>query len=274
MPASRSPRRGADSPRRDIKPQRPLRRWPLVLAAIIVLAAAVVFVLPASMIAHFLPAQVRAEDFSGNLVHGAAGKLKVNERDAGAIEWRLHPLSLLRLAAVADIHWVKVGFVIDGTVELSARGVVAHDIKGGGPINDLADMGLAAGWSGTASLAFADLRSDFRKLDSAEGKIEVANLSAANIAEGSDLGGYMLQLAPGAVAPDGSITATVNDTGGPVEAQAQIRFSPATRTGMLSGTLKERPEASPALRNQLVSISQLRPRDASGRFPVELEFTF
>jgi hypothetical protein len=274
MPASRSPRRGADSPRRDIKPERPLRRWPLVLAAIIVLAAAVVFVLPASMIAHFLPAQVRAEDFSGNLVHGAAGKLKVNERDAGAIEWRLHPLSLLRLAAVADIHWVKVGFVIDGTVELSARGVAAHDIKGGGPINDLADMGLAAGWSGTASLAFADLRSDFRKLDSAEGKIEVANLSAANIAEGSDLGGYMLQLAPGAVAPDGSITATVNDTGGPVEAQAQIRFSPATRTGMLSGTLKERPEASPALRNQLVSISQLRPRDASGRFPVELEFTF
>jgi hypothetical protein len=43
---------------------------------------------------------------------------------------------------------------------------------------------------------------------------------------------------------------------------------------MLSGTLKERPEASLSLRNQLSSLSQLRPRDAAGRFPVELEFTF
>jgi Type II secretion system (T2SS), protein N len=239
-----------------------------------VVAAATVFVLPASVIAHFLPAQVHAEDFSGSLVHGAAGRLKVNAREAGAIEWRLHPLPLLRLAVVADIHWVKVGFVIDGTVELSARAVAAHDIRGGGPIENLGDLGLAAGWRGIAKLAFAEARSDFRKLDSAAGKIDVANLSAADIAAGEDLGSYELQLAAGAVAPDGTITANLTDTGGPLEAQAQIRYVPATRTGMLSGTLKERPEASLSLRNQLNSLSQLRPRDASGRFPVELEFTF
>jgi Type II secretion system (T2SS), protein N len=272
MPASRSASR-------DVKPElrppgRPPRRWPLVLLGILVLAAAALFVLPASLISHFLPAQVHAEDFSGSLVHGAAGRLKVNAREAGAIEWRLHPLALLRLAMVADIHWVKVSFVIDGTVELAAHGVAAHDIKGGGPIDNLGDLGLAAGWKGNASLAFAEARSDFRKLDSAVGKIDVANISAADIAAGSDLGSYELQLAAGAVAPDGTITANLTDTGGPVEAQAQIRFSPAARTGMLSGTLKERPEASPALRNQLNNLAQLRPRDASGRFPVELEFTF
>ena len=268
MPAS-------PSRRRDVKPeQRPPRRWPLILLGIVVLAAATVFVLPASVITHFLPAQVHAEDFSGSLVHGAAGRLKVNAREAGAIEWRLHPLSLLRLAVVADIHWVKVGFVIDGTVELSARAVAAHDIRGGGPIENLGDLGFAAGWKGSATLAFAEARSDFRNLESAAGKIDVANLSAADIAAGSDLGSYELQLAAGAVAPDGTITANLTDTGGPVEAQAQIRFSPVTRTGMLSGTLKERPEASLSLRNQLNNLSQLRPRDASGRFPVELEFTF
>jgi hypothetical protein len=260
---------------RDVKTeQRPRRRWPLILLGIVVLAAATVFVLPASMITHFLPAQVHAEDFSGSLVHGAAGRLKVNAREAGAVEWRLHPLSLLRLAMVADIHWVKVGFVIDGTVELGARGMAAHDIKGGGPIENLGDLGLAAGWRGSATLAFVEARSDFRKLDSAAGKIDVANLSAADIAAGEDLGSYELQLAAGAVATDGTITASLTDIGGPVEAQAQIQYSPATRTGMLSGTLKERPEASPALRSQLNNLSQLRPRDASGRFPVELEFTF
>jgi hypothetical protein len=245
----------------------------LGLLGLVVLLSAVVFVLPASMITHFLPAQVRAEDFSGNLVHGAAGKFSVNQHNAGAIEWRLHPLSLLRLAIVADIHWVKVGFLLDGTAELSGRGVTAHDIKGGGPIEDLRDLGLAAGWRGTAKVAFAEISSDYQKLNSAVGRLDVSNLAVADIADGSDLGGYELQLAAGAVAPDGSITANLKDVGGPVEAQAQIRFSPATRTGMLSGTLKERPEASPALRNQLSSIAQLRPRDASGRFPVELEFT-
>ena len=272
MPAS-------PSRHRDTKPQpqrrtRPKGRWLLLLIGIIVLTAAMVFVLPASMITRFLPAQVQAEDFSGSLVHGAAGKLKVNARDAGAIEWHLHPLSLLRLAIVADIHWVKVGFVIDGSVELGGRGVAAHDIKGGGPIEDLRGLGLNAGWTGRANLAFDEVKSDFHKLDSAVGKIEVANLSGSDIADGSDLGGYALQFAPGAIAPDGAITANLNDTGGPVEAQAQIRFSPATRIGMLSGTLKERPDASLSLRNQLNNLSQLRPRDASGRFPVELEFTF
>lgn len=267
MPASRSPSR-------DVSLERPARRWPLVLLGILVLSAATVFVLPASVITHFLPAQVHAEDFSGSLVHGAAGRLKVNAREAGAIEWRLHPLSLLRLAMVADIHWVKVSFVIDGTVELGARAVAAHDIRGGGPIENLGDLGLAAGWRGIANLAFAEARSDFRKLNSAAGKIDVANLSAADIAAGEDLGSYELQLAAGAVAPDGTITAHLTDTGGPVEAQAQIQYSPATRTGMLSGTLKERPEASTSLRNQLNNLSQLRPRDAFGRFPVELEFTF
>jgi hypothetical protein len=244
-----------------------------VLAGIVVMAAAMLFVLPASVMGHFLPPQAHAEDFSGTLMHGAAGKLSVNARDAGAIEWRVHPLSLFRLAVVADIHWVKVGFVIDGTVELRGGGISAQNIKGAGPIHDLSDMGLTAGWQGTVSLNFAELKSDFRKLDAAMGQIEVASLSADNIAQGSDLGAYVLQLGSGAIAPDGTISAALSDTGGPLEIQAQIRFSPATRTGMLSGTLKERPEASPALHNQLAGIAQLRPKDASGRFPVELEFT-
>jgi type II secretion system (T2SS) protein N len=267
MPASRSANR-------DIKRSRPARRWPLVLLGLIVLSVAVMFVLPASFAARFIPAQIHAEDFSGTLLHGAAGKISINARDCGAIEWQVHPLSLLRLAIVADIHWVKVSFLIDGTAELRMGGFAARDIKGGGPIDDLQTLGFAAGWKGSASLAFTEIKGTFRQLEAAVGKIDVANIASVGVAEGSDLGSYELQLGPQSIAPDGSISATVNDKGGPVEAQAQIRFSPATRTGMLSGTLKERPEASPALRNQLSNLSQLRPRDAAGRFPVELEFTF
>jgi hypothetical protein len=266
MPASRSARR-------DIKPPPPSRRWPIILLGLVALSAATIFALPASLAARFLPAQVHAEDFSGSLLHGAAGKISINARDAGAVEWRVHPLALLRLAIVADIHWVKVSFVVDGTAEIGPGGMAARDIKGGGPIDSLYTLGFAEGWKGSANLAFTEIKTNFRQLESAAGKITVADISSLGVAEGSDLGSYVLQLAPDSIAADGSISATLNDAGGPVEAQAQIRFAPATRTGMLSGTLKERPEASPALRNQLSNLSQLRPRDSSGRFPVELEFT-
>jgi hypothetical protein len=269
MPASHSRSR-------DIERNRPARwRWPLVLLlGLIAILAATVFVLPASMIAHLLPSAVHAEDFSGSVMHGAAGKLSVYAHDAGALEWRLHPLALLRAHVQADIHWVKVSFVIDGIVEIDRHSVTAHDIRGGGPIESLTEVGVAPGWRGTARVKFDELKSDFNKPLSAVGEIEVANLSSAGIAAGADLGGYLLELAAGSVSPDGSVSANLSDTGGPVQVQAQIRFSPTARTGMLAGTLKERPEASPALRNQLQSIAQLRPRDSQGRIPVELEFTF
>jgi hypothetical protein len=271
MPASHSRSRGVEF-QRPARKRRPLLLW--ILVAVLVFAAGLVFVLPASMASAFLPRQVRAEDFSGTLLHGAAGKFSVNARDAGAIEWHVHPLALLRLAVVADIHWVKVGFVIDGTTEIDGHGFEARGIKGGGPIENLSDLGVAAGWRGSANLNFADVKSDFTSLKAAEGKIEVANLSSAGIAEGSDLGSYVLALAPGAVAADGTITAGLNDTGGPLELQAQLRFAQTTRTGMLSGTLEERSEISPALRAQIDRLAQLQRRDAAGKLPVELEFTF
>jgi Type II secretion system (T2SS), protein N len=267
MPASRSASRDTERPR-------PPRRWPLILLVLLALIAAAIFVLPASLAARFLPAQVRAEDFSGTLLHGAAGKLSVNARDAGAIEWQVHPLALLKLALVVDIHWVKMGFVIDGTADIAAGNVIARDIHGGGPVDNLTDLGFANGWRGAAKLNLTEIKSDFRALQSAVGQIEVSDVASPGIANGSNLGSYALTLTPGSVAPDGTVSATVNDIGGPVEAQVQIRFSPATRTGMLSGTLKERPEASPTLRDQLNNLAQLRPRDSSGRFPVDLEFTF
>jgi hypothetical protein len=267
MPAS-------PSPSRTIKRAAPARRrWPLIIVGLLLALVAVVFVLPASMMAHFLPAPLRAEDFSGSLLHGAAGRISVNGRDAGAVEWQLHPLSLLGLSVVADIHWVKVGFVLDGTVQIARQRFAAHDLRGGGPIEGLRDIGLAAGWRGNANIAIAAIESDYGKLLSAAGKIEVANLSAQNIAQGEELGAYALQLEPGAVAADGTVTAHLNDMGGPLEVRAQIRFAPAQRTGTLSGTLNERPEASAALRNQLAGLAQLARPDSTGRFPVELEFT-
>jgi hypothetical protein len=96
MPTSRSSNRR-------IKPDPPWRSYrPLVLIRPAAVLAVVIATLPASLVAHFSPAFIHAEDHSGSLWHGSAGKISVNARDAGALEWSLHSLSQLGMSVVAD----------------------------------------------------------------------------------------------------------------------------------------------------------------------------
>jgi hypothetical protein len=243
----------------------------VVLIGIAAVLAVIIAVLPASIITHFLPPSVHAEDFSGNIWHGSAGKISVNARDAGALEWRLHPKALLGMDVAADVHWVKVGFVVDAAVDIDRRGVTAHAVRGGGPIEDLRDFGVAAGWRGTADINFSELKSDSVKPLAAVGNVQVSNLTSAEIADGVDLGSYELRLAQDAVGADGSVTAQLTDTGGPLDMKAVIHYSSTDHTGLLSGTLRERSDAPAALRSQLENLVQLRGRDAQGRIPVDLE---
>jgi hypothetical protein len=243
----------------------------VVLIGIAAVLAVIIAVLPASIITHFLPPSVHAEDFSGNIWHGSAGKISVDARDAGALEWRLHPKALLRMDVAADVHWVKVGFVVDAAVDIDRRGVTAHAVRGGGPIEDLRDFGVAAGWRGTADITFSELKSDSVKPLAAVGNVQVSNLTSAEIADGVDLGSYELRLAQDAVGADGSVTAQLTDTGGPLDMKAVIHYSSTDHTGLLSGTLRERSDAPAALRSQLENLVQLRGRDAQGRIPVDLE---
>ena len=94
MPTSPSPRRGVKPRRQEsppaVAPARAL--WPrIALIGVLAVIAVVVIVLPASLANKFLPPAVRAEDFSGTLWHGSAGRISVAGRDAGALEWQLHP---------------------------------------------------------------------------------------------------------------------------------------------------------------------------------------
>jgi Type II secretion system (T2SS), protein N len=275
MPVSRSPRRDSRPDGRDLKVAQGSRsHWPLILIGLIVVLTVTIAVLPASIITHFLPKAVHAEDFSGSIWHGSAGKLSVNERDAGALEWWLHPRALLGMSVDADLHWVKVGFVIDAAVNLDRRGLTAHDIRGSGPIADLRDFGVAPGWRGSAYVNLRDLHTDYVKPLAIVGDVKVSNLASAQVANGAELGSYDLVFPEGAVGAEGNVDAQLIDTGGPLEAQAVVHYSPKDFTATLSGTVKERSEVSPALRSQLQDLSQMRGRDSQGRIPVDLEFRF
>jgi hypothetical protein len=221
-----------------------------------------------------LPPSIHAEDFSGSLWHGSAGKISVDARDAGALEWRLHPASLFGMTLAADIHWVKIGFVIDAALQLTHHGYTAHNLSGGGPVEDLRDFGVGAGWRGTANIQFSELAGDFDRPTALAGDIQVANLTSAQFADGADLGGYDLHLGANAVDADGNIAAQLNDTGGPLDVQATVRVSMKERRALLTGALTARPDAPPALLQQIDGLSQLRGRDSQGRIPMDFEFNF
>ena len=258
-------------------PPRPTLIRPFIAIVILAVALVAVIALPASLVSHFLPSSIHADDFSGSLWHGSAGRITVNSRDAGALEWRLHPASLLAATVSADLHWVKAGFVADASVDIDRHTVHARAVQGGGPIDDLSDLKLAADWHGAAHFDFSELTlslgTDSLELRSAVGELDTSGLSSAQVADGANLGGYALHLADGAITPDTDATAELTDTGGPLELRATLHFSPKDHIGMLSGTLKDRPEAPPALRSQVDALAQLHARDAKGRVPVELEFT-
>ncbi len=273
MPPSRSPNHRAKS-----APAAPAAStrliWPLVLIGAAAVLAVVIAVLPASMLTRFLPPSIHAEDFSGNLWHGSAGKISVDAHDAGALEWRLHPLALLGLGISADLHWVRGSFVVDAAVDVSRHGFIAHAVKGGGSVEELRELGVAPGWRGSANIDFSELSFDSDKPLAAVGELQVSNLSSAGIAGGVDLGGYALKLLQGAVGADGNVAAQLTDTGGPLELQALIHFAVKEHTGLLSGALRERAEAPAALVSELQSIAQVRGRDPQGRIPLDLEFSF
>jgi hypothetical protein len=265
MPASRSRNREPSPP----APKRLI--WPIALVAVLAIGVVVLIALPASLITRFLPAQIHAEDFSGSIWHGSSGRISFESRPVGALEWHLHPFSLLSMAVAADLRWVKGSTVIDGSVSFDSHGFTARDIRGGGPLEDLRDLGMSPGWSGNTQLDLAQITGTFSNIESAAGTIDFSAVASAGIAGGAELGSYRLTLSPKAVDAD-SVTATVQDMGGPLEAQVDIRYTPASRTGLLSGTIKERADAAPALRTELANLAQMRPRDRLGRIPVEFEF--
>jgi hypothetical protein len=265
MPASRSRNREPSPP----APKRLI--WPIVLVAVLAIGAVVLIALPASLITRFLPAQIHAEDFSGSVWHGSSGRISFESRPVGALEWRLHPLSLLSMSVAADLRWVKGSTVIDAGVSIDSHGFRARHIRGGGSLEDLRDLGMAPGWSGNTKLDLDEIKGTFSNIESAAGTIDLSALASAGIAGGADLGSYRLTLSPKAVDAD-SVSASLRDMGGPLEAQADIRYTPASRTGLLSGTIKERADATPALRAEVANLAQMRPRDSSGRIPVEFEF--
>lgn len=281
MPASRSTRQSTEKPGVGAAPApagdgraRPRSYWVLVPIAVLAALAVLMTALPSSLATRFLPPIMHADDLSGTIWHGAAGKITVQGRDAGALEWHLYPAALLEMTLRLDLHWAHEGFGVDAVAAADRHGLSLTAIHGGGPVEDLRKLGAPAAWRGTANIALDSLSTDYTRLLSIRGDVGVAEVSSAQVVGGADLGNYVLHFGDDAVDASGIVKGSVHDAGGPLKVQGTVILSQAQHTGTLSGTVQETAEASADLRSELNQLAQMRGRDAQGRIPVDLEFNF
>lgn len=272
MPTSRSISR---SPKADVTP--PVRRRSYVLPIVIAVLAALAVLasaLPASLIARGLPPNVHAEDFSGSIWHGAAGNVTYGGRNLGAVEWRLDPIGLLRLTAKLELHGIHRGVALAAVAAIDRHGATATGLTGGGPIEDLQDLGVAAGWHGVFHVDIDKLVTDYQAILALHGTVTVTDLAGAQLADGADLGNYVLRVGDAAADAAGAIVGQLSDDGGPVDLKGTVTLTPQQHTGLISGTLRERADVPAVLRKNLADLAAMRGRDAEGRIPIDLEFSF
>jgi general secretion pathway protein N len=242
--------------------------------AIAVLAAVgfVIAFLPASMAQRFLPPDVQASGPSGTIWHGSFSTVSARGHQFGALEWRLHPLALLGGKLGASVRWAKQDFVVDADVETSGSSFAAHQVHGGGSLQSLADLGFTHGWNGTGTVAIEAFVLKDRKITAASGSVNFSGLKSAQF-ESADLGGVEVSFPADAVQADGTATAQVRDTGGPLQLQGTVSLAPAQSLATFTGAIKERGELPAALRQQLDNLMQMRGRDPQGRIPLDIEFS-
>ncbi len=280
MPASRSRPARAEAARAASAPDASAfavtpRAW-FALALLALLAVALV-ALPAGLAAYALPAGLQASDFSGTIWHGAAEHVRLRGRELGAVEWQLHPAALFTLELAADVRWVTRGFVLDGRLAANPHGLHALDVTGGGPIEDLGVLGAPAGWRGQASVHLSRL--DLVRVDgtwrlgalAADARIE--DLAGAALAGGASLGNYTLHAPATSADAAGTVTARIRDGGGPLDLDAVLTYSTREARGVLSGTVRERGNVPAALHARIEELASVRPRDSSGRIPIDLELS-
>ena len=193
----------------------------------------------------------------------------------------IHPLALLHTHLVMDLHWVKGGFVLDGSADCTRARLAASGITGGGPVEDLKDFGLGAGWRGTAGVRLTQLTADLSAagatLASAIGDIAgFPDISSPEVASGTNLGGYDLRFNdPGGASSGADLNATLTDTGdGPIAVNATLQLSMKSAHRHFFGNRQGAPgHAAGAAQSAGQSCAAPCP-GCEGRLPVDLEFTF
>ncbi|HEV7606158.1 MAG TPA: type II secretion system protein N [Steroidobacteraceae bacterium] len=240
-----------------------------IIAGLLVFLGVLVFYLPASWAAGFLPAQVKCSELGGSIWSGECIGLVYQGNGIGDATWNLAPASALtgRLVGDVDVRGALMSgradldLKFDGTGEL--RNVTASfpldpafvsqfpSDRRGNIVADLKRVVLASGHA----------------LGPLQGTIELRDLRQV-VPSVLSLGSYRLSL-DGATQPGGVVTGQLRDIGGPLAFDGTLTLTPPN-VFVVQGYVTGRTADAERLVRQIT----VSPPDASGRSEFRYEDSY
>jgi hypothetical protein len=248
-----------------------VRRGVLItVLAVVAFAAIVIARLPASWVVPAPPSAISCATVDGSIWSGTCGGLTVQGTPLGDLVWDVHALRLLTGKLSANIVLTRPTGSVHGDFDVGFdKSVTARNVQADFPLdNDV--MSLlprnlrTLHGNARADITFAHVVKNI--VTQLQGHIELHDLEDRD-RDVLPLGNYSLTFPGGSGDPTGQL----QDLGGPLAVQGTMRLTQDKPGLELQGYITPRPDAAPALLNQLQYLGS---PDAQGRRQFGTTMTF
>ena len=238
-----------------------------ILLVAAVFALTLLIRLPAAVLGWLLPRSVACESPAGTLWRGSCADVRSGALELADVDWRLHPLSLLRAQAALDVDSNDPRARGNGHVTLHANGDLDMTTLNASLPLEGGLLPVPAGWSGVLGVDIDQASVRGGHVTALQGRLTARSLRMSH--PDADLGSFELNF-PTAPVGDQPMSGTLRDLGGPLSLSGQLQLR---RDGSyeLDGILAPRDTSSAELQ-QLLNL--LGPPDADGRRAVSFAGTY
>ena len=209
--------------------------WWLVALGIVAFAAFALVTLPAGVIASPLAKQgILLNGVTGTVWNGAAQVVQSGNTRIGSVQWKLHPLALLRGRAAADVKLTRVDGFAQGYVAAGTTGrITLRDVAASLPLAILPPQFTAGGWNGKLNLRQVSAEIVDRWPATLVGTIEVLDLIGP-ARRPAAMGSYKLVFPPPARSQ--VLAGALTDISGPLQLAGTLQLKAADRSYVLDGS--------------------------------------
>jgi hypothetical protein len=248
-------------------------RLRFILLGLAAFLIALLVVFPAAWVKGLLPPQVSCGGIAGSIWRGQCSALAITVPGQPALrldslDWQLHPLTLLRARAQADIAATGTDLAARGEITVSSAGYLEIAALSGSIGLDHARLAaLPAGWVARAEASNLSLGFSGGRITALGGVLLVRQLRDAR---GTGFGDFRLEFPRQETAPfRGTLTDSGGPDGGPMQLRSQLVLN-ADQSWQLGGTVTLRPGSPPGL---VAALDQLAPANLDGVRNFSLEGT-
>lgn len=246
----------------------------LALTGALVFLVALVVTAPARLAAFALGSSgTSAQGLEGTLWSGRARSFSVLGLRLDQVQWRLHPLRLLRGELAAAVDAVVPGGFVRGDLFWRLSGASgARDLEGGAPLRWLSPGTGAMTGNSQLSVRLETLELKDGWIHTAVGTLNLGDVTLPLPTLRGKLGpgSYSVTFDARDQAPDQPVKGDVRDAGGPLEVSGELELRPS-REYTLNATLKPRPDTPAELSTALRTVG---PRNPDGGYGFSLAGSF